>query len=237
MWAEDMMMTDLRTCGQRGVAAATAAILAFILAGCSGNASPTAPTPGPPPPPANVAPTIGSMNVTNSAYRTARVTASASDSDGQVASGTVDWGDGTTSNVTSGFGSVSMTHQYGQAQSYTVTFRVLDNGGLSTQASRSVTITVPPEACVGIRILDVCARTTADFRNLRLAVKSGEIVLAQFTIDNGNASPVRVPLALGFGALTFQHNFNTGRLTITGEVCTVPFLVCEPVGSPVILQL
>ena len=73
---------------------------------------------------------------------------------------------------------------------------------------------------------------TADFRNVQIAARAGEIVLAGATISDGNPS-VSLPLLLGFGRLTLTHNFTSGRMTITGEVCPVTFLVCEPVGSQI----
>jgi PKD repeat protein len=188
-------------------------------------------SPGPDPTPINAAPTISQISVAQSAYRTARVTATAADSDGQIASGTVDWGDGSTSPVTSG--TISLTHRYNRAQAYTVTVNVVDDKGLSAQLSRSVTITVPPEACIGIKVVELCARSTSDFKNLQIAAKAGDVVLAGITVSDGNPS-IALPLALGFGRLTLSHNFTTGRLTIAGEVCPVPFLVCESVGSQTI---
>jgi hypothetical protein len=202
-----------------------------LVTACSGS-SPTSPSPGPTPGPGpitNLAPTISTMTVSQSAYRTGRVSAAASDPDGQVASGTVDWGDGTTTTL-NGPTSVSSTHRYARAQAYSVTLRVLDDAGASAALTRSVSITVPPEACIGIEIIEVCATTTADFRNANIAAKAGDIVLARATISEGTPS-VSLPLASGFGRLTVSHNFNTGRMTITGDVCPVPFLVCRAISS------
>lgn len=204
-------------------------IAALGTAACNG--SPTSPTDPPaPPPPANAAPQIGSMSVAESGYRTGRITAASTDADGQIVSGTVDWGDGSTSPITNGFGSINLTHRYAQAQSYTVTLRVMDDDGAESQLARSVNIRVPPEACLDVLILDVCARSTSNFKNLNVAVRAGAVSLASFTISDGNPS-ITVPLGGGFGRLTLSHNFNTGRLSISGEACPVPFLVCESIGS------
>jgi hypothetical protein len=173
------------------------------------------------------------MTVTNSADRTGRLTASAADSDGTIASGTVDWGDGTTSPINSGFASISTTRLYTRAQAYTVTLRVVDDKGAATTLTRSVTIRVPPEACLGILVIEVCAEATANFSTMRLEARAGDIVLAGANLNDGAGSVV-LPLAGGFGRLTLSHNFNTGRLTITGEVCPVPFLVCQGIGSQTI---
>jgi hypothetical protein len=203
-----------------------ALLVMVALTSACGKDSPTAPTPTA----ANVAPTIATMAVSQSAYRTARLTATTSDSDGRVVTAMVDWGNGSTSDVSSSAANINVTHRYNRAQSYTVTLRVVDDAGASTEQSRSVTITVPEEACVGIKVVEVCAQSTADFRNLQVAVRAGSVALASATISEGNPS-IALPLLLGFGRLTLAHNFTTGRLTISGEVCPIPFLVCEPVGS------
>ncbi|MDH4063460.1 MAG: PKD domain-containing protein [Acidobacteriota bacterium] len=206
-------------------------VVVAISAGCS--KSPTAPSPSPQPTPANSAPTISTMTVAQSAYRTARITATTGDGDGQVASGTVDWGDGSTTNLTSGVTSVNTTHRYGRAQAYSVTLRVVDDDGAQAQLTRSVSITVPPEACLGIEVVELCARSTSDFKNMEVAVRAGDVSLARATVSDGNPS-IALPLAAGFGRLTLAHNFTTGRLIVSGEVCPVPFLVCKPVGSKTI---
>ncbi len=205
-----------------------ALLVMVALASACGKDSPTAPTP--PPAPANTPPTIGTMAVSQSAYRTARLTATTADSDGRVVTATVDWGDGSTSNVSSSAANITVTHRYNRAQSYTVTLRAVDDDGASTEQSRSVMITVPPEACVGIKVVEVCAQSTADFQNLNVAVRAGDVSLARATVSEGNPS-IALPLLFGFGRLTLAHNFTNGRLTISGEVCPIPFLVCEPVGS------
>jgi len=209
-----------------------AAALALAAVAC-GSSSPTNPTPTPAPQPANIAPVIGQMAASQSAYRTGRLTANATDSDGQISSANIDWGDGTTTPLTTGFASISQTHRYARAQSYTITLRATDDKGTTAQSTRSVTITVPPEACLGILVIELCARSTSDFKNLQVAAKAGDIVLAGITVTDGNPS-IAMPLAAGFGRLTLSHNFTSGRLTISGEVCPVPFLVCDSVGSRVI---
>jgi hypothetical protein len=189
--------------------------------------------PSDPPPAANAAPVIGPVSLSESGFRTARLTGNATDSDGQITAGTVDWGDGTTTAISSGFANISLTHRYNRAQAYSVTLRVTDDDGVAAQLTRSVTIKVPPEACLGILVIEVCAESSADFRNLQIAAKAGDIVLAGITVSDGNPSVV-LPLALGFGRLTVSHNFTSGRLTITGEVCPVPFLVCQTIASQAI---
>jgi PKD repeat protein len=211
-----------------------AAVLGAALCAWNCGSSPT--TPSTPPAPAitpNTPPVIDQMAVVQSAYRTARLTASATDADGQVNSGKVDWGDGTTTSLTSGFASISMTHRYDRAQAYSVALSVADAAAASAESTRSVTITIPPEACLGVIAIQLCARSTADLRNLTVQARAGDVVLAGITISEGNPSVV-LPLALGFGRLTLSHNFTTGRLTIGGEVCTVPFVVCQPVVNQAI---
>jgi hypothetical protein len=180
--------------------------------------------------PANAAPVIGSLSVVESSYRTARVTAAVTDADGTVTTVRIDWGDGANTTVPSGFGAVSQTHKYGGAQSYTVTVHATDDASGTAQLSKSVTIRVPPEVCASIEILELCASSTANFRNLNVAVRAGDIVLQSFTISDGQPAIV-VPLALGWGRLSLAYNFDTGLLRIGGEVCVVAYFVCFPIAE------
>jgi hypothetical protein len=212
-------------------------LTAALLAGAGCGSSPTAPTdpgvgpaPPAPPAPANQAPVIATMTVAESSYRTGRITASASDPDGRIASGTVDWGDGTTSTVSGDYASITLTHRYDSAQAFSVTLRVVDDDALATQQARSVTIRVPPEACIGIEIIEVCAQATSDFRNVRVSAKAGDIVLSQITLTDGQPA-ITLPLAGGFGRLTLSADLQRGRIVVGGEVCPIPFLVCVPIGS------
>jgi hypothetical protein len=213
-------------------------LAAVMVAAAGCGSSPTGPTdpgsnPAAPPAPANQAPVIATMTVAESGYRTGSLTGSASDPDGRIVSATVDWGDGTTVTPVGNYASLSLTHRYDSAQAFSVTLRVVDDAGLATQQAKSLTIRVPPEACLGIEVIEVCGQVASDFRNVLLSAKAGDIVLAQITIEDGRPA-VTVPLAGGFGRLTISADLQRGRIVVGGEVCPIPFLVCVPIGSQAI---
>ena len=210
----------------------SALVLAVGLVGCGGG-SPTSPspvagpnpTPAPAPAPQNAPPTFSQISLAQSAYRSARLTANVSDPDGQVTMLVINWGDGKQDTVTSGFGSIARTHEYGDAQAFSVALMATDNLGLTSQNTRSVTITVPPEKCVGVRIVDICGRVTSDFSRMNVSLKAVDTVITSFTVNEGTPT-ISIPL-LPFGRLTATFGFNTGRLRLQGEFCAIPLLSCS----------
>jgi PKD repeat protein len=66
-------------------------------------------------------------------------TAGSSDSDGTLASSTIDFGDGTVA------ASPAATHVYGNPGTYTVTAKVTDNLGAWSKTAATVTVTPPPQ--------------------------------------------------------------------------------------------
>jgi len=148
-----------------------------------------------------------------------------SDADGQVSKVVINWGDGKDETVTNGFANISRTHEYGDAQAFSVALMATDNLGLTAQSTRSVTISVPPEKCVGFKgIADVCGRVTSDFSRINISVKAVDTVIASFSINEG--TPVISLPTTPFTRLTATMNFNVGRLRLQGEFCAIPFLVC-----------
>jgi PKD repeat protein len=102
------------------------------------------PPPPPPPPPTNTAPTA-SLTVnpaTGNAPLNITADASAStDAENNISSYTFNFGDGTSVGPQTG---ALATHTYSNAGNYTLTVSVTDSGGLSSQATRSVTVNTPP---------------------------------------------------------------------------------------------
>jgi PKD repeat protein len=94
---------------------------------------------------ANQAPTVSFTTSTNGA--TVTVNASVADSDGQVVSLSINWGDGSTattftSTTTAGLTKTAL-HQYSASGSKTIAVTATDNGGARTSVSNAVTVTVP----------------------------------------------------------------------------------------------
>ena len=86
-------------------------------------------------------PTSGIAPVTVSAN-----TSGSYDADGNIASTTINWGDGSAINATSG------SHSYATSGNYTVTATVTDNLGASTSATQSISVTAnqPPTANLSV---------------------------------------------------------------------------------------
>jgi hypothetical protein len=208
------------------------AVTAATVAGGGCGSTPTSPTP-PPPAAVNARPVIASMSVTQSSYRTGRISASASDSDGPIASGTVDWGDGTTTNVTRGFASISLTHRYDSAQSFPITLRVADDQGAAAQQTQVVQIAVPPETCVDIQLIEGCARVSSDFQQVTLLFQNpAHLIVGSFQLSDG-LSGAPMHLLAWYGDLEGAVDLRAGRITLTGKVCAAP-LVCGSIGTTVI---
>lgn len=83
----------------------------------------------------NKPPLIQDFSVTSS-LSVATLTASVSDADGDVADVVVDWGDGQTDTLTSGFENIELEHSYSSFGIYSVTLTAKDtNGGEATKTT------------------------------------------------------------------------------------------------------
>lgn len=205
----------------------TITLLAAIAFAACGESSPI----GPEPEPVNAPPTITSLSMADDGYSRARLTGSASDPEGAMATVEIDWGDGSTTTVDGDPASISVSHRYDRAQDYTTTLTVTDAEGLTAQRTSSIRIEVPDPVCLDLlKIVGVCINGTLNLRNFELEARVLNQVVYRSEIRDGQGD-LRIPLPGGAGNLRIRYNMDTGRVTISGEVCPVPFLVCEEIAS------
>lgn len=205
---------------------------ALALAACGDSGGPT--DPSDPPDARNLAPAVDEISLAKDGYSRARLTGSASDPEGGVASVVVDWGDGQSSDVTNSYASIRLSHRYDRAQDYTVTVMVTDDQGQTSQRSASISIQVPDPACIDfLKVVSGCISMSRDLRNFRLEFRIANKIVYESEIKDGKGD-VRVPLAGGFGMMVVGFDMDRGRITIGGEVCVVPHLVCQEVASKTI---
>lgn len=101
-------------------------------------------------PAVNTAPTI---SITAAARgNLVDLTGAVTDAEDAVESVTIDWGDQSTETVTSGFGSIALSHSYGTGGDYTVTITARDVRAAESTASHAVTVTGLPTAGLSIHV-------------------------------------------------------------------------------------
>jgi PKD repeat protein len=129
----------------------------------------------------NLAPTASFTYSTS--FLSANFTDASSDSDGTIASRSWDFGDGTTSTAT------NPSKTYANAGTYPVTLTVTDNGGLSSQATQSVTVVAAPPTTVSLSVADMAIKEgnsgtkTLAFKVALSAVSSGNVTYDIATSD------------------------------------------------------
>jgi hypothetical protein len=221
---------------QRCSAARTAAsgprglflLLALVLFGAC-DSSTTGPVE-----PENQAPSVASVTMAPDGYRKARLTGSVSDPEGAIDSVVIDWGDGTTTDVTGDPASISIEHTYDRAQDYSVTLTVTDAEGLSAQRASSIRIEVPDPFCLDFfKIAGICIGGSSNLKNFDVEVRVLNKVVYEQQVREGDGR-LDIPLGAGIGTITIDFDMDQGRFTVTGEVCPVPFLVCQEILSQTI---
>lgn len=181
--------------------------------------------------PENEAPTVASVEMAPDGYRKARLTGSVSDPEGAIGSVVIDWGDGTTTDVTGDPGSISVQHTYDRAQDYTVTLTATDAGGLSDQRTSSIRIEVPDPFCLDFfKVAGICIGGSSNLKNFDLEVRVLNKVVFDRQVREGDGR-IDIPLGAGIGTISIDFDPDRGRFTFTGEVCPVPFLVCREIVS------
>lgn len=205
----------------------TTLTVSAALAACSADST----GPSGPSEPANEAPVVQEIAVADDGYRKARLTGAVSDPENDIASVTIDWGDGKTTEVTEGFADISVQHRYDRAQDFTVTLTVVDGEGVTVDRSASISIQVPDPACLDFfKVIGACIEITRDLRNFNLDVKVLNKTVYKSEIKDGKGA-LRIPLAGGFGFLVIGFDMDIGKMTIGGEYCVIPHIKCEPLTS------
>lgn len=185
--------------------------------------------------PGNQAPVISDFTVTTTDFRTGRVTANVSDPDGSLTTVKVDWGDGSTTNDTSGAASMNANHIYSKAQSYTVTLTIIDDGGESAVESKSLSIEYPAERCVGIKGINFCAQFSGDFKHVRVYAQILGEEINFFTLEDGKSGSAFIP-PTGIARLLGTFNASAKTLKLDYQGCLIPYVAstCKTITSQTI---
>jgi hypothetical protein len=147
-------------------------------------------------------PEIASLNVTeeSTVYLRGVLTASVTDPENNVTSVVVDWGDGQTVTVTSGFDEISRTHDYARDGAYTVAVSALDAGGNQIHRESALTLTAAPGACLDIKIVGICAQVHPNFEGVDIDISALNNVLQSYSLSTTeNSLEFFVPVALLVG--------------------------------------
>lgn len=182
-----------------------------------------------PPASENAEPEIVFMTVDATDFRTGKVDFSYTDSDGEIASVKIDWGDGTQEGID--LSATGSSHRYEKPQAYTITLTVTDDKGLSRQRLESLDIVYPPERCVSIEIVDACAQFTNDFNTIKVYGKVLGEQMDFFTLDERKAS-IRYSL-IPTDTLVAKADFNAATVTFDYEACA-PFVGCKILATKTI---
>jgi vibriolysin len=162
----------------------------------------------------NTAPTAN-FTFTSSGL-TATFTDTSTDAENNISSRSWNFGDGTTSTVT------SPSKTYTAAGTYTVTETVTDIGGLSSTKSASVTVTSPPSCgglvlCSGVGVALPAKATGTTSSNYTLVVPAGKTSVV-FTISGGTGD---ADLYVRFGSAPTTTTYNCRPYTgSNAETCT-----------------
>ena len=92
-------------------------------------------------PQANNEPQINLNKTTNNL--TATLTGNVTDSDGTVEEVTIDWGDGNTTTISSGFDSIDQNHIYNSEGTYDVIITAADDDGATVSKNLTITVNKP----------------------------------------------------------------------------------------------
>jgi parallel beta-helix repeat protein len=136
-----------------------------------------------------------------------------SDPDGDIASYSFDFGDG--SPVVGPQGGSTSPHLYLQPGTYTVTVTVRDSGGRTAQATDQVTVSndVPPEAALAVT--PTSGRAPLDVVADASASTDSDGTIASYSFDFGDGSPLVGPQS----QKTASHTYTTaGTYTVTVTV-------------------
>jgi hypothetical protein len=183
----------------------------------------------------NAPPAIASFSVTKvgDVYLRVALKASVTDAEGDITNLIVDWGDGTSFTVVSGFAAVDIIHDYARADAtYAITLVAADNGNNRTSRKESIRLDKAPGACLDIKLVGVCFQTHPDYKGADLTLKAFDNTVASASLSNSrNRVETFVPVA-GIAAqakvvLTANFSPAKGRSWVRARIygCTL-FTIC-----------
>jgi len=165
------------------------AALVVFLGGCGGKDA-TAPE-------VNQQPEIGGLSVAKAGdvYLRGTVKAGVSDPEGDVTQVVIDWGDQSTVSVTSGFGSISKSHDYKTAGSYTVTVTAMDAAGNQVTGKGTLKLDEVPHACADIKVVGACFQVHPDYKGVDIDIEVFGNAIHKYSLSTTkNSAQVYLPI-------------------------------------------
>jgi hypothetical protein len=182
----------------------------------------------------DLAPEIASLNVAEESTVHLRgvLTTSVTDPEDNVTSVVVDWGDGETVTVSSGFGQISRTHDYAEDGAYTVVVSALDAGGNQVSRESELTLKKAPGACLDVKLIGVCAQVHPNYQGVDIEISALNNEVHSFSLSTTkNKVEFLVPVAgvVGQAKVVADANFSKTKgqswFRIRVYACAL-FLIC-----------
>jgi PKD domain len=190
---------------KRSMLSAIALAAAIGSAGCKGSDA-TAPKAAQPPAIASLA-----VAKVGDVFLRASLTADVTDPDRDITTAVVDWGDNSTTTLTTGFAAIARVHDYSQTGTYTVTLTALDAAGNRVSSNGSVRLDPAPHGCFDVQLVGVCYTTHPDYLGADLSISVLGTVVQQYNLSTTkNRIEAFVPVGglLGQVKLVFAANFS-----------------------------
>jgi len=134
---------------------------------------------------------------------TATISGPITDSDGTVEEVTIDWGDGNTTTISSGFDSINESHIYASSGSYTVKVSATDSKGAT--ASESLTVNVSETN--NTPIIDVSSSTNNLTATISGSISDSDGNVSSAEIDWGDGNTTTISNA--FDSIDENHTYNS----------------------------
>jgi hypothetical protein len=181
------------------------------------------------------APALSGLSVKKAGdvYLRGNLSVAASDPEGAMQQVVIDWGDGKTATVTSGFGSISRNHDYGKAGTYKVTVTAFDAAGNKSADDASVKLDPLPRACIDVfKVVGACLDVHPDFKGVDIDIKvlDNSVYTAKLSTTKSRIeAPIPVGGVLGQVKVALSSSFSKtkGKSYVRFQVygCTL-FLIC-----------
>lgn len=218
----------------RAIVAISALALLIMTTACSSDAT------GPGVEDVDLPPEIASLNVAEepTVYLRGVLTTSVTDAQDNVTSVVVDWGDGQTVTVSSGFDQISRTHDYARDGAYTVVVSALDASGNQVRRESVLTLKPAPGACLDVKLIGVCAQVHPNFQgaDIRVSALNNELYSYSLSTTN-NRVEYLVPVAglVGQAKLVADASFSKTKgsswVRIRVYACTLVVICTSEVSD------
>lgn len=161
----------------------------------------------------DLAPEIASFKIdeASTVYLRGVLTASVTDPEDNVTSVVVDWGDGETVTISSGFDDISRTHDYPEDGDYTVTVSALDAAGNQVDDESELTLQGAPGGCLDIKLVGGCVQVHPNFEGVDVVISALDNEIRSYTLSTTkNKVEFFVPVAgvIGQAKIVADANFS-----------------------------